>query len=64
VVETRHGSGLEQDGDYINLHCSLRPMVGKDTANGLIREGFRFSDVVRNTAVQISTNANVPGKAA
>lgn len=62
VVETRHGSGLEQDGDYINLHCSLRPMVGRETANGLIREGFRFSDVVSNTAVHTNV-ANGSGKA-
>jgi replicative DNA helicase len=45
VLETRHGSGLEVDGDYINLKCSLRPNINKTEACGLIKEGFRRSEV-------------------
>lgn len=45
VLETRQGSGLEVDGDYINLFASLRPGVSRDVANGLIREGLRCSQV-------------------
>ncbi len=45
VLETRYGSGMEMDGDYINLHASLRPRVSKLEACGHIREGFLFSEV-------------------
>lgn len=45
VLETRHGSGLEVDCDYINLKCSLRPGVSKLEACGSIREGLKYSDV-------------------
>lgn len=45
VVETRHGSGLEIIGDYINLHASLKPMIGRDRACGLITEGYKYSQI-------------------
>jgi replicative DNA helicase len=45
VLETRHGSGIETYGDYINLHASLRPNVSRDEACGLIREGLLHSAV-------------------
>jgi hypothetical protein len=45
ILETRHGSGIEIQGDYINLWCSLRPNVAKDKACGHIREGLLRSQV-------------------
>jgi replicative DNA helicase len=45
VLETRYGSGLETQGDYINLWCSLRPNVSKEQACGHIREGMLRSQV-------------------
>lgn len=45
VVETRHGSGLETFGDYINLKASLRPNVNKEEATGHITEGLLRSQV-------------------
>lgn len=46
VLETRFGPGLDVLGDYINIHASLKPMVNKFEATGLIREGMRFSSIV------------------
>jgi len=45
VVDTRHGSGMELEKDYINLKCSLRPNVSKDNACGRMTEGMLFSQV-------------------
>ncbi len=56
VVETRQGSGLALDRDYINLHCSLRPRVEETEATGLMREGLKFSDVAKLTG-EISGNS-------
>lgn len=43
-TDCRHGPGLN-DGDYLNLHCSIRPNVAKEDATGLFREGFLRSQV-------------------
>lgn len=45
VVDTRHGSGMELDKDYINLRCSLRPNISKNQACGRMTEGMLFSQV-------------------
>lgn len=45
ILETRFGAGLENPNDYINLHASLRPNVSDEEATGLIREGFKHSEV-------------------
>jgi hypothetical protein len=45
ILETRHGSGLEVEGDYINMKCSIRPGVAKEKGTGLITEGFRYSQI-------------------
>lgn len=45
VMETRHGSGLEVYGDYINIHASLRPNVSREQASGHMREGLLRSQV-------------------
>ncbi len=60
VMETRQGSGLENEGDYINLHASLRPGVSKFNATGIIREGFTYSQT-RMNADRPEENVNKPG---
>jgi len=50
VLETRYGSGLEYESDYINLHAQLRPRVDDDRATGHIREGLKHSEIVRSNA--------------
>jgi replicative DNA helicase len=44
ILDTRHGSGLNE-GDYINIHASLRPNVNKTEACGHMKEGLLFSQV-------------------
>jgi hypothetical protein len=45
ILATRQGSGLETEGDYINLKASINPHIGKLEATGLIREGHLYSKV-------------------
>lgn len=45
VVDTRQGSGMEHEKDYINLRCSLRPNVSKDVACGRMSEGLLRSQI-------------------
>lgn len=47
VMETRQGSGLEYENDYINLHAMLKPRVTEEHGTGLIREGLMNSEIIR-----------------
>ena len=47
IAACRHGSALSSESDYINLHASLNPYVDKSFANGFIKEGLIFSDVIK-----------------
>jgi replicative DNA helicase len=49
VLETRFGCGLDE-GDYINLKASLRPRYTEAEGTGLIIEGLKHSELVRNHA--------------
>lgn len=46
VTATRYGSGLEKQGDYINIKASLSPQVSKYQGTGLMTEGLLFSQCV------------------
>lgn len=56
ILETRQGSGLEVENDYINLKASLRPHTGKMESCGLITEGFLYSKV--NTGIKANVVRN------
>jgi hypothetical protein len=60
VLETRHGSGLDGHNNYINLHASLKPMVAREEACGLIREGFTYSQVAVKNNVSNNQQKNQP----
>ena len=45
ILETRHGSGHAEGGDYINIKASLRPGVSKEVATGLMVEGLLYSQI-------------------
>lgn len=48
IMETRYGSGFENENDYLNLLAKLRPRVTEFEGTGRITEGNLYSQVVGN----------------